>query len=619
MRALDTLTGRQRLSLLLLAALIVLGGVLPLFGLPVWFAMIAAPVPWLLYLSRSGLAASLGIVTQVSLWALLATMMATVFIPIPMVDVVAVVWMLAGLLGVWLCTRDPRALRRPSTLAIATLVPTLTGALVWLGTIIVAQFVGGAARLSWVMVGDAANNVNFARDDVYRNGIAVGVGENPVPFPSGILGIIVGSGRASVPSSAALGHDLQAFAQAWTLVIMATCVITGATAAAIVRRTSARPLIVGLVGGGASLLPLSWFFTGYPLEYGFFNGDISLVVLLASFLVYLAGDSRPALTVSVLSLSATVLLATWSPLVLVPGLLALVVVVRSGRRILATRGPERVILVVALVQLVAYGLAVVLPGLIHNGAFLSATGGAYPFRKVMFAGLIVGAGALAFAAFRRIRDLVVLGTAAVALAAVVGLAALLFINRDEPTPWTYYPLKLVWLSSAVLVVLIVGLAPAVLTRYVRVLPVQLAGLLVIAVGTFGFLAWTPSGAVGYVWKNPADRLISGQFYGQGDKLAHRIIALSDLEKPKVLWDTKDKDESAINLWLLLMSSRNTNLHLKYAAYGLLPHHTKNLCNILTWLGPGTTVYTANGSLEGAVDSTCAGSGARFVVTDGTIG
>ena len=75
-------------------------------------------------------------------------------------------------------------------------------------------------------------------------------------------------------------------------------------------------------------------------------------------------------------LAASLLLAVWSPLVLMPACLALVIAVQQRKAILASRGAALVWLVATTGQLVAYGLGVVLPGLLHLRGFLKVQGDA---------------------------------------------------------------------------------------------------------------------------------------------------------------------------------------------------------------------------------------------------
>jgi len=471
----------------------------------------------------------------------------------------------------------------------------------------VSSVIPNAARVAWVMLGDSANNIIFAREIIYRGGVGIGAGENPVPLPSALMAIVMAAGRGDIAPQDFLRHDIGAFAQVWMLLIALTCFFAGGVVAAIVRSRGARPLLIAVAAGAGSLLPLSWFFTGYPIEFGFYNTHVALPIVFAGFLVYLASDRHPAVALGVLGLSATLLLAVWSPLVLMPAMLGVVVLIRHWRAVLATRGAGLVVLLVGVVQLLAYGLLVVLPSLLRNSGFLSAPGGAYGFPKWLMAGLAVFAVLGALLAFRSLRSRVVLGVVAIVVASGLGLGALLFVTRAEANPWSYYPLKFLWLASTVLVVLVFGLAIAVAQSLFRHQFLRIASVAVVAAVTLGFFTWVPSSAAGYAWKDPIPRILSGEVLGVGDRGAEEIFALADPEQSHFFWHSDDPLEGVKNFWVLQMwsDSMTENLDLKYAAYGLYdPSNIHELCRIVGLMGGGTIVHTGLPQLSSEVDAAC---------------
>lgn len=612
MKYYSSLQPRQRVLLAILTLAIAGGGVLGLFGMPSWIVLLASPLPWVVIAGRYGGGAFAGGATiTVSLWLILMTMMSSTASGVSMITIVVILWTVLGLIGVVVCVRNPAILRLPSLSSRAVWFGAPLGAIVWLGAMVLTNVIPHSARLSWVMLGDSANNVLFARNDIYSNGIVIGAGENPVPLPTALLAIVMGSGRSGVSSGALLEHDIAAFSQVWMILIALACLAAGLVAGTIARATKTRSVVVALVAGGGSLLPLSWFYTGYPVEYGFFNTHPTIIAVLSAFLIYVGSERRPAATLGLLCLSATVLFSIWGPLVLMPAFLALVVAIRYWRRILASRGIELVILSGGILQLLLYGLCIVLPSLLRNGQSLSAVGGAFGFRHWMLIALVVAALILVVAAFHRLTHPLVLGTLAISGGSLVGLGTLLFLNRNELNPWTYYPLKFEWFASTIVVVLIVGLAPAVVGRYFQSILAQLIGVSIVVGGTLGFLAWTPTASPGYRWANPIDRILSGDVLDRGDALAKQIFELADPQKARVLWQSGNPSESMINFWLLQMwsNSMNQNLDLKYAAYGLYSKDTGDLCNILGWMGGDVSVYTASATLPGEVQDECPSLGA----------
>jgi hypothetical protein len=365
-------------------------------------------------------------------------------------------------------------------------------------------------------------------------------------------------------------------------------------------------------GAAGSLLPLSWFFTGYPIEYGFFNTHVALPIVLSAVIVYLAGDKSPVMMLAVQCLAATLLLAVWSPLVLLPAALGFVIVVRSGRAMLANRGWSRWIIVGAGFQLLAYGFGVVLPNLLRNSGFLSAQGGAIGFGRWLLVALGITVVVLAAVAFRSLRNRIFLGVVALVVASWLGLGALLFISRDEPTAWTYYPLKFSWLSAVVMIVIAAGLAAAV--TFKRSI-VRAGALTVVAAGTAGFLVWLALSLPGYQWQNPVDRILRGEVLGDGDVVAEQIFTYSDSEQAHFFWHSGDPWEGTINFWVMQLwsDSMTENLDLKYAAYGLYdPSSIDDLCRIIGLMGGDVIVHTNDATLEAATSVACADDVANAV-------
>jgi len=586
-------------------------------GAPSWIILVAAPLPWVLLMrQRSGTVVGAMIAILVDFWLLLATMVITVPLHLPVLGTVIVLWTALSITAVALCWRHGTVLSRPSASTVALWAASTLGGVIWIGVMIAAVVVPNAARYSWVMLGDSANNLLFARGVLDDNGFVLGPTANPTPLPSLLLAIVTGSGRAGVSPADLLKHDIAAFDQVWALMIILTCFTAGMLAGTLTRTMGAKPVVVAIVAAGGSLLPLSWFFTGYPVEFGFLNANVALPIVFAAFIVYLGARKNPALTIAMLCVAASLLFAVWDPLVLPVAALGVIVVIAHWRAILATRGTPLVIAIVGVAQLLAFGLGFVLPGLLQLSYFLSAGGGAFAFHKSMIAVLAVGAIALAFVAFRRVRNPVVLGTLGIAAGSAVGLGALLFESRGQATLWTYYPLKFEWFASTVLVVLIVGMASAVVVRYFRRIAVQLSCLLLIALVTVAFLEWTPSANPGYIAKDPAARVLEGDVFGSGDTVADKVFKLTNPEKPNVLWHTNDPSESAINFWVLQMwaGPSNKNLKLKYAAYGLYGDKKVSvLCKIIGLMGGTANVYTAERNLAAQVEAACPAEHAHVIL------
>ena len=413
--------------------------------------------------------------------------------------------------------------------------------------------------------------------------------------------------RDQVPPADLLEHDLASFVLVWAGAIGASAVLCGLVAGTIVRSIGAPPAIIAIASAAGSLLPLSWIFTTYPMDYGFFNTHVTLVIALAAVLIVLS-DRHPAATVGLLAVAATVLLAVWSPLVLMPLSLSVVVLVRSWSAVIAARGGAMVVMVLGIVQAALYGALIVLPGLLRLSGFLSAPGGAVGFPKPMVPVLAVVVIVLAIVAAGRFRALVVGVSGALAVACLTALGALIVVARFE---WTYYPLKFAWLAALILIVVGFGVGIGAVWRLVSAggaarsrLTIAVVAAAVIA--SLGVLHVAPAqimpGAM-----DPVRKVLGGNALGEGDTVAREIMALADPDQSTFLWHTGHPFEGSINFWVLQMwsNSMSENLELKYAAYGLYDADDVNeLCRIVGLMGGGTIVHTADATLPDQVAEAC---------------
>jgi len=501
--------------------------------------------------------------------------------------------------GLTLLARSPRVDSRSITRAkLAMALPSLLGATVWLGVLVIAQLRSGSQVVGWAMNGDSANNILFAREVIYRGGIGIGAGENPVPLTSAVMGLAMSFGRGDIPSSELLRHDVAAFALLWELLIALTCVLAGVLAVVIARQCGSNRVIAAVSGGIASVLPLSWLISGYPMQFGFFNTHVALPVVLAAVLAFLRWRAAPVAALSLLMLTATLLLAVWSPLVLLPAGLGLVIAIGGWRSVLAVRGSRAVLLTLSGAQLAAYGVFAVLPALIATGDTLGAQGGAITFPTLMLPIAAVTATFLAFAATRSLRSTLVMGTAALAITSLAGLAILLVIASR----WTYYPSKFAWLAGVVLALLMPGMIlPAVSRLTHRIVPIVATGVL-LAVASVALIPLAPTLTDGQRRLDPLSWIVANN-----DALAEQIFTLADLEKPRVLWESGDPNEGVINFWLLQIAanSLDRNFQLRVYAYDAFQMTgVESLCQILKVMPDGVEVLTANPALEGELTSNC---------------
>lgn len=588
----------QALALLAALVLAVAGvSLLPLLAVSsaVWVMLLAA---------RWG--AGLGIAASLTAAALLVLMSLAV-LPVtglPLLGSQVVIWTAAGAAGIALAARRVEPVDADRWRAAAwRWAPPALGAVIWIGAMIASVVMRSASHYSWVMMGDSANNLLFARETIYDDGIELGGDANPVPLPSAAIALAMSAGRSATAGGDLLRHDIGSFAVVWGLLIALTCYLAGAAAAVVVdpRR---RGLVV-VAGAGASLIPLSWFVTGYPIEYGFFNTHLALPIVFLSWIAATSSSRNPPVAFATLLGACTLMLAVWSPLVLLPLALAVLVAVRHRRELLAIRRGRLAVVLVGGLQLLAYGLVSTLPSLLAQGGFLTGVGGIIPFPRTIIAlaaGGALVAGVLALLRKHRTAGLSLL---AVLAGGAVGIGALLFLNRAQASPWTYYPTKLAWLMTIIFGVLALGTVLASLPPLRKLV----AGvLLVVAVaGTFGALYAVGKSIPSFSWRDPVPRIVTDDF-AVDDDVAEKIFALSDPDKPALLWESGDPAEGSINFWLLQMRADSTSENRELRVYAYAHDDTvEELCAIVAAMGPPVTVHTADPLLQDKVDESCGGS------------
>lgn len=586
-----------------LAVLVVAASVGSLVGVSIWIAVAVSGVAWGFYL-RGRLGAELAVSLAVSgaFTLLLGTLMLTHVVSISILVGTVVVNAVVGLAGSALLMFGRAPVSLPRAGALVAWAGAFVGAVVWLGGLAIARFRPGAAHYSWVMLGDGANNLLFGRVIIAEHGIAVGANANPVPLPAGLLALSMRSARDG-GASELLRADIGGFAQVWMLLIALTCVLCGLVAIRLVGRQ--RPIVAALTGAVASLLPMTWFVSGYPLEYGFFNADVILPLALVCCLAFLEVRRRPAAALLAFFFAATAMLATWGPLVLIPVSFGLVAVVRHFRALVAERGWMLVALIVGVVQVVAYGVGVTLPTLLTAGGALSSAGGAYPVSKSLSVAVAALTLILAVVRGTRVRDMGLTLVVTLGAALALGLAILLFSNRHASTLWGYYPLKFLWLSVVLLLVVGVGLLGSVIAEFILV-----RWLAIVALAASGALLVAGTGALnsvdGYDGRPPLKRIFDGAFFGSGDTSFDTLVALADRQPPNLLWRSGDPLEKGINFWLMQTRAglADKNFDLRYAAYTYQGTDVNELCKIGGLMGPGLRVHTADNLVPVEVSRTC---------------
>jgi hypothetical protein len=594
-------------------------------GAPLLLALFAvAAAPWLLVLrARYGQLIAIPATAGGAVLALLAGLVVSHLVHANYMLIIVVGSVLAAGIGAYLATRTSQVLRRPGRYAIALWCPALLGGLVWIGTVVAAQFLPGASRFGWAMNGDALNNLYYASVISHDHGIALGAAENPVPLPAALIAVASGSGSPSSPGAgAALEHELSALTLVWVILLALTCLGIGVAIAALIPRTSLHS--VALVSGLGSLLPLTWFVAGLTIQWGYFNVSVLFPILLGAWLAYLGSDRHPVAALATLLALSTVMLAVWTPLVLLIAALGVALVVRHRETFRRLRGVPLAGVIVGFALALAFIGVATIPTLASQAIALTASGSGYlgfpnlwwpvPLILVLLVATLILA-----------RRRAVLPVVSAAIAVIVGgaLATGLVLAFAGSNGFdAYYPKKLAWILIVLFGAIALSFVFAAIAGRVRN---SLLGLTVV-LALFAATVLPPGTWPELLQRQPVARISGDYVRHEGEKTVREILTLVSSTHPTILWRSGDPDEPIINEWLLLTHGGLVHGNKKLIAtvggayffyrgsgrYADPP--VAQLCKTLRLL-PGTpTVITAESALSARLASECPTVSARVVET-----
>lgn len=488
-----------------------------------------------------------------------------------------------------------------------------SGSLIVVGAISLAQVVPGATRLAWAMNSDAVNVMTFSRDILATGGLATASSEadtTPTPLPFGMLGVALSPGRDLIDNGALAEHDVMRLAQLWVFMIALACLLAGVIAAR--GAVGARRSLAVTATVVTSLAMLSWYVIGVQFEYGFLSSAFAVVVLLAAWLAFLDGEQRPAVSLAVLLLAGTVVLAVWSPLIVVVASLGVVIAVTQRRQLLRS-GPLRLAAVVAAaLVLVLYVALVTLPEYLVKSGFLGANGGFPNFGPgqvvtIMVVTALVAALGARFLGLRH----AVLGAIAAVTGGAIGLAFLLAQRTGADTGWGYYPAKYGWTVTILLVVIAVGGTTGFLAALnPRRLWDAVIGLL--AVALLGALLWSP---VQPSAQFPLTGVLAGSGGGMPQRAADLIFEASGRDNGQNVFWRSTVGDGWMNLWLLQLDvDDNHHNPVRNFAYQLTTFTPDEMCKVVDLLGSDVVVETADAAAEAELAAVCPGR--NYTVTVG---
>ncbi|MCB2411433.1 hypothetical protein LGT39_01050 [Demequina sp. TTPB684] len=591
-----------------------------------WTGLALAAIPWLIvFRARFGAPTSLALVTLGAPATLVALMMVAYMTGSPLVTSIVTVVAVLGGFGWLLVLRSWSTWRRRGFAAVPDVAtwrdaaPAGLGAVIALGAFVCVPLSPSASRVSWAMLGDSASQLMYARHIMAEGGVAPPPLANPVPLSPAMVAAVAAPGRPATGASAIVSHDIGAYASTWAALIVVSCLLAGAIAYAMVRNSQA---LVGLPAkatvGAASMLPLGWFWTGYPVKFGFINAHLVFIILVASILAYLNTRSRPWLGMAMQVTAILLTLLTWTPLAILPTALLLIQAAGELRAFPRWSLSKRLATMAGGAALIVMALWRGLPVLLEASGSLSIPGGLAEFPKLMLPVTAIVLAVLTLAASARV-DRVVTAMIALAGAGVAGLLVVLVLSDTLTRPWTYYPHKYAWIATTVLLTLAL---PQAALAVARVRPARLrgglygVGALAVAV-SLGLGSWWAPGHLQFLRDSvPYVILVEDNLPNEGqhpDSVANAVIARVEAERLTIPWESSLANDYRAAFWLMHLQREEAMLrgdgHGANALWTLANFHgtTTDLCTLAGVVPEGLTVQTAHEGLSGELEALCPGA------------
>ena len=582
-----------------------------------WTCVALAAIPWLLFLrSRVGGLVALVLVTLAAP-ALLVVLL--VFARAAGVALVATLLGAALLIAAagWALVVRSRSHPRPrGATPLRELAPAGLGASIALGTFLCGRFLPGSPRVSWAMLGDSASQLVAARQLINEGGLTLPSTSDAVPLTSAIVAAVAAPGRPGSGAGVILSHDLGAYASTWAALIVLSCVLAGAVGYAIVRQS---PRLAHVPAAATialtSLLPLGWFWTGYPIKFGFINAHVAFVILLASILGYLCTLHRPGMGLAMQLLATVLTLLTWSPLAVLPAALAVTQTLGALRAVATwSRRARAASLVVALAGIVC-ALWIGIPMLLQARGSLAIAGGLAPFPKPMLplaAAILI---ALTLAAWPRSNPARA-GVIGVSVASLAGLALVLALSDELVGPWTYYPHKFAWIATAVLLTVALPQAACAIARLgsARARAALYGAGTVVVAASLGLGSWWAPGNLHRLRDNlPYLIVVEDNLPDQGqspDAVANAVISRVGLPRLTIPWQSSLANDYRAAFWLIelrrevAMEAGNGPAEDELWVLANFHDTPADLCTLAETVPEGLTVQTANKNLAGQIRDLC---------------
>jgi hypothetical protein len=407
------------------------------------------------------------------------------------------------------------------------------------------------------------------------------------------------------------------------LLLALTCLGVGVVLASLIApRFTASVATVSALG---SLLPLTWLVSGLTIQWGYFNINVLLPLLLAAWLCYLGSRRDPVAAVTCLIGLAILMLGVWTPLALPIAALGITIVLRYRSLFRSLRGWRLAVPTVALALALAFVGAVTIPTLLSQSDSLTASGaGFFGFPNLWWPiPIVLVLAVVAVLGIRRSSPLpVTAGLVAVAIGSALAAGVLLYFARVNSDVFSaYYPKKLAWILLIVLGALMLSFVFGILGGRVRISLLAIIGAAALLVGVI-----LPPGTWPEVLqRQPVVRIPADFVRHEGETTVANILTFTSGRHGTILWQTGNPDEPIINEWLLLahgglVHGNKKLIKLIGDAYFLyrgsgryVDPGTGTLCTVLPLMHGRPVVITANRALGAQLEAACPGTGARVII------
>ena len=461
--------------------------------------------------------------------------------------------------------------------------------------------VGQKMFVGWAMDNDVVWNTVAARFILSDNGVNPSLHPNPSPLVNGLMATWYAPGREAADE--VLRHDVTRQTELWLLLLLLASVLCGLVLARAVSRK--QPLLRWLAGIAGSVFPLTWYLTGFVVRFGFINVALAIVVLLGVWILWCDFSAHIVASTALLFIATTVLLAAWAPLAAVSLGLAGVGTLLGLKRVLRLRGIRGLIWWSAFLQLPGYLLLVTLPDLRRDGGSLAANGAAPALtaQDLLFvAALAFVVGAVTALVFRERHEMLGISVLLLTTAGAVGYLVMQRVGVDSL--WGYYPAKLGWLVSFLLVLVLAasvarwlnGRRSGLAAVAIMAAAASVVGLVLVQVPPSAHTARAifPVISIGLRAVDSAGSSRTEALFASAGGASSIYSRYSDVEN----------DDRFVNSWLLQLTADTSDDPLRSFAYTLDPGDLEQLCAAATTWGGATVIVTRDGALESELVPMC---------------